>query len=445
MAEENGERSEGVLRERNRVRILDALRRQGTASRSELARLTGLSRTTVGSVVADLQSRGLVVEQADGDRQPGRGRPPVFLSLDRSAGVAVGIDFDHDRVRVALADLSSNVIAEDCVEIDVDHEAADAIEAAVEMVAALRVVANVDEGAVVGAGIGLPGPIDRRTGAVGSAVILPGWAGIPAREALARRLGVRVQVDNDANLGALAEASFGAGRGLADIVYVKLGSGVGAGLVIGGRLHHGAAGLAGEIGHVQVRPDGAVCRCGNRGCLETIAAEAALRALLRPARGHEVTRRELLELVAAGDLGATRVVNDAGLAIGRVLADLCNVVNPEAIVVGGELSEVGDPLLSGIREAVDRYALPGAADVVEVVPGELGERAEVLGALALVTQSTDSLRVIGRETVVRLGHAAGVGSVAGSPVGRKEGMHAETLDRATSERNSRNLNRGEGK
>ncbi len=175
-----------------------------------------------------------------------------------------------------------------------------------------------------------------------------------------------------------------------------------------------------------MRPDGAVCRCGNRGCLETIAAEAAIRALLRPTRGHDVTRRELLELVADGDLGATRVVNDAGLAVGRVLADLCNVVNPEAIVVGGELSEAGEPLLSGIREAVDRYALPGAADVVEVVPGELGERAEVLGALALVTQSTDSLRVIGREIAVRFGHAAGAGSVAGSPVGRKEGMHAET-------------------
>jgi predicted NBD/HSP70 family sugar kinase len=175
-----------------------------------------------------------------------------------------------------------------------------------------------------------------------------------------------------------------------------------------------------------VRPDGAVCRCGNRGCLETIAADAAIRALLGPTRGHDVTRRELLDLVAAGDLGATRVINDAGLAVGRVLADLCNVVNPEAIVVGGELGEAGEPLLSGIREAVDRYALPGAAEVVEVVHGELGERAEVLGALALVTQSTDSLRVIGGEAVVRFGHAAGAGEAAGSPVGRKEGMRAET-------------------
>jgi predicted NBD/HSP70 family sugar kinase/biotin operon repressor len=422
VAELNGERSEGVLRERNRVRVLDALRRQGTASRSELARLTGLSRTTVGSVVADLQSRGLVVEHADGDRQPGRGRPPVLLGRDRSAGVAVGIDFDHDRVRVALADLSSNVIAEDCADIDVDHEAADAIDAAVEMVSAVLVVANADEASVVGAGIGLPGPIDRRTGTVGSAVILPGWAGIHASEALGKRLGVHVQVDNDANLGALAEASFGAGRGLSDIVYVRLGSGVGAGLVMGGRLHTGAAGLAGEIGHVQVRPDGAVCRCGNRGCLETIASEAAIRALLLPAVGYDLTRRELLELVASGDLGATRVVNDAGLAVGRVLADLCNVVNPEAIVVGGELSEAGDPLLNGIREAVDRYALPGAADVVAVVPGELGERAEVLGALALVTQSTETLRVIGTESVVSFRNAAGPESAAWVSVGGKEGV-----------------------
>src|SRR5262249_32751626 len=160
---------------------------------------------------------------------------------------------DHDRVRVALADLSSNVLGEDDVEIDVDHSAAEAIDAAVEMVAALRAASEVDEARIVGAGVGLPGPIDRHTGTGSSAFILPGWAGIKAQKVLADRLGARVQVDNDANLGALAEASFGAGRGLSDVVYVRLGSGVGAGLVLGGRLHSGAAGLAGEIGHVQVR------------------------------------------------------------------------------------------------------------------------------------------------------------------------------------------------
>ena len=425
MAELDGERS-GVLRERNCVRVIDALRRQGRASRSDLARLTGLSRTTVGSLVADLQARGLIVEHGDDDRQPGRGRPPIVLSLDRSAGVAIGIDFDHDRVRVALADLSANVLGEDCVEIDVDHSASDAIDAVVEMVEALRIGAGVERTELVGAGVGLPGPIDRRSGRVGSAVILPGWADLPARETLARRLGLRVQVDNDANLGALAELSFGAGRGLSDLIYVRLGSGVGAGLVMGGRLHHGAAGLAGEIGHVQVRADGAVCRCGNRGCLETIAAEGAIRALLRPARGHDLTRREILELVAEGDLGATRVVNDAGRAVGRVLADLCNAVNPEAVVVGGELSEAGEPLLSGIREVIDRYALPGAAQVVRVVHGELGDRAEVLGAVALVTKSPDASALIARQSVVRFGSAVAAGSTASRPVGREEATHAET-------------------
>src|SRR5712692_7603947 len=177
VAELNGERS-GVLRERNCVRVVDALRRRGLASRSDLARMTGLSRTTVGSLVADLQARGLVVEHVAEAREPGRGRPPVLLSLDRSAGVAVGIDFDHDRVRVALADLSSTVLAEDCDEIDVDHSASDAIDAAVEIVAKLRVAANVDEAQLVGAGVGLPGPIDRRTGTIGSPLILPGWAGL---------------------------------------------------------------------------------------------------------------------------------------------------------------------------------------------------------------------------------------------------------------------------
>jgi len=424
LAELNGERA-GVLRERNCARVIEALRRQGLASRSDLARMTGLSRTTVGSLVAELQARGLVLEEADGRRRGGRGRPPVFVRFDPAAGVAVGIDFDHDRVRVALADLSSTVLAEDCAEIDVDHSAPDAIDAALEILAALQESAGVGDAQIVGAGVGLPGPIDRRTGTVGSAVILPGWAGLPARDTLAQRLGMGVQVDNDANLGALAEFSFGAGRGLSDMVYVRLGSGCGAGLVLGGSLHHGAAGLAGEIGHVQVREDGAVCRCGNRGCLETIAGDAAIRALLRPARGHDVSRQEVLELVAAGDLGTTRVVSDAGYAIGRVLADLCNAVNPEAVVVGGELSEAGEPLLAAIREAIDRYALPGAAEVVKVVHGELGERAELLGAVALVTQGTEALALTEPETFVSFGGAVAADTTARRPAGRREVLHAE--------------------
>ena len=416
----------GAQRERNAHRVIDALRRRGIASRSDLARTTGLSRTTVGSLVADLQARRLLIEHEENSRQgqPGRGRPPVLLRLDPSVGVAVGIDFDHGRVRVALADLSSAVLGEACSEMDVDRSAVDAMDAAVAMIGDVRRAAAVDETQLVGAGVGLPGPIDRRTGTVGSSVILPGWAGLAAGRELSRRLGLHVEVDNDANLGALAEASFGAGRDMSDIVYVRLGSGLGAGLVLGGRLYHGATGLAGEIGHVQVRADGAICRCGNRGCLETIATEGALAALLRPALGRDVTGRELLDLVAAGDLGARRAVNDAGRAVGRVLADLCNALNPEAIVVGGELSEAGEPLLGGIRTAVDRYALPGAARAVRVLASELGERAELLGALALVIGNTEGLS---SADLAALTHpTAPNGLVELGSVLRKEEMRAAT-------------------
>ncbi len=385
------------LRELNRLRVVDELRRSGTASRAELARLTGLSRTTVASVVAELQGSGLVVEPPaeEAPASGGRGRPPVLLRLDPAAGIAVGLDFDHGHVRVALADLSSTVIAEGSAAYDVDHDASGALELAERLVAELLDGAGIDRSRVVGAGVGVAGPFDKRTGRMGSASILPGWSGIEPGVELTRRLGVHARVDNDANLGALGEASYGAGVGLGDVVYVRLGSGIGAGLVLGGRLHSGATGIAGELGHVTVRPEGDVCKCGNRGCLETVAAVGPLLAALGSARGHELTVADLVGLVAEGDIGARRVVHDAGRAVGRVLSDLCNSLNPGAIVVGGELSAAGDPLLDGIRESIDRYALPAAAAAVEVRPGSLGERAELLGALALVIADTDRLRSAG--------------------------------------------------
>jgi predicted NBD/HSP70 family sugar kinase len=385
----------GTLRELNRLRVVDALRRAGTASRTDLARMTGISRTTVATLVSDLQSRGLIVEMPDARTEPsGRGRPPVLLRLDAAAGAALGVDFGHRHVRVAVADLSSTVLAESLVELDVDSAPEDALDAAAELAADVVTEAGLDGSRIIGAGVALSAPIDLHEGVLGSTV-LPNWAGVRAGEELSRRLEIPVELDNDANLGALAEVSFGAGRGLADVVYVMMSAGVGAGLVLGGRLYHGATGIAGELGHVQVRPDGAVCRCGSRGCLETVASTGALLSLLRPTHGVELTLGAMLELVADGDLPARRVVNDAGRAVGRALADLCNYLNPAAIVVGGELSLAGDALLDGVREEIERYSLPGAAAAVEVRAGILGDRAEVLGALALVIADTGRLRSAG--------------------------------------------------
>jgi predicted NBD/HSP70 family sugar kinase len=385
----------GTLRELNRLRVVDALRRAGIASRTDLARATGISRTTVATLVSDLQARGLIVEVPDARAEPsGRGRPPVLLRLDAAAGAALGVDFGHGHVRVAVADLSSTVLAEELVELDVDGAPENALDAASELVDDVLVEAGIDRSRIIGAGMALSAPIDLEQGVLGSTV-LPNWAGIQAGEELSRRLEIPVELDNDANLGALAEVSFGAGRGLADVVYVMMSAGIGAGLVLGGRLYHGATGIAGELGHIQVRPEGTVCRCGSRGCLETVASTGALLSLLRPTHGPDLSLQAMLELVADGDLPARRVVNDAGRMVGRALADLCNYLNPAAIVVGGELSLAGDALLGGLREEIDRYALPGAAQSVEIKAGVLGDRAEVLGALALVIADTARLRSAG--------------------------------------------------
>jgi predicted NBD/HSP70 family sugar kinase/biotin operon repressor len=381
-------------RKRNRLLIVDELRQRRVATRGELAQATGLSRATIAALVRDLEARGLVVEQSNGNgaaaRGP-RGRPALPLRLGTPAGVAIGVDFGHDCLRIAVADLSSTVLAERFVSLDVDHHPDVALTAAANAIDELLEQTGFSRSQVIGVGVGVPAPVDGRTGVVGSSPIVAAWAGLDIRREAAQRFGVHVEVDNDANLEALAEASAGEGRGKSDLVYVKLSSGIGAGLVLAGELCRGSAGFAGEIGHIQVRPDGPVCRCGNRGCLETVASTGALLLLLRPIYGDDLTLEALLQLSRDGDDAAVRVIHDAGRAVGRVLADICNTINPGLIVVGGDLSRAGEPLVFGIREAVDRYALPAAATSVVVTQGALGDRAALMGALTLAISDTERL------------------------------------------------------
>jgi predicted NBD/HSP70 family sugar kinase len=381
------------LRERNSLRVIDLLREHGTASRADIARWTGLSRSTVSSLVSDLQDSGLVVEQ-DGETartRAGAGRPPVLLALEPAAGVALGVDFGHSHLRVAVADLSSRILAERHQRLDVDRAATEALDAAAELVDEVLAEAGVGRGDVVAVGMGLPGPIDRITGVVGSSVILPGWAGLRPAAELERRIGMGVEVDNDANLGALAEVMFGVARGAGDVIYLKVSSGIGAGVVMGGRLQRGATGLAGELGHVLADPGGRVCRCGNRGCLETVAAAPALLELMRASHGPDLSVADLLALATEGDVGASRVLTDAGRAIGQSLSVLVNSLNPERVVFGGDLSTAGESLLDGVRESLRRFALPGAVEAVRLQIGVLGDRAGVLGALSLVISDTERL------------------------------------------------------
>ncbi len=362
------------LREFNRLKVLEVVREQGTVSRSEIAKLTGLARSTVSTLVGELQRAGLVVEREDsptGNAASG-GRPPLLISLDPGAGAVIGIQLDHDFVRVAIADLALTVLAEGAIQTDVDHDAQAGLDAAADLVASLLAKTGIDADRLIGAGVALSGPIDRTTGQVEPGTILPSWVGVDVASWLSERLELPVAVENDANLGALAESVLGAGRGASEMVYVMLSGGIGGGLILGGRLYRGARGIAGEIGHVSVDDAGQMCRCGNRGCLETVVGGGALTELLRRSHGKDITLEQVIALAQGGDPGCERVIADAGHTVGRVAAALCNQLNPERIVVGGELALAGELLLDPMRESIRRYAIPAAVEDLTVVAGAFG-------------------------------------------------------------------------
>jgi predicted NBD/HSP70 family sugar kinase len=370
------------VRASNRERILELLRARGPMSQADLARASGLSPATISSIARELREDGWL-EGSDGET-PARGRA---LALSRSAGVAVGIDFGHSHVRVAIADLAHTVLAEAEQALDVDHEAHEGVALAGRLVRELLEELNLGADRVTGVGMGLPAPLRRDTGEVGDSAILPGWIGARPEELMRTELGLAVRVENDANLGALAEIVWGAGRGCTDLVYVKVATGVGAGLVLNARLYHGSSGTAGELGHMTIDEGGPVCRCGNRGCLEAFAGAEAVLEPLRRRHGERLTLRQVVLQAQAGDVGCQRVVADAGHALGIAVAGVCNLLAPERVLVGGELAQAGEVLLEPLRASLGRSAIAATREV-PVLAGVLGERAEVLGAVALVLRES---------------------------------------------------------
>jgi predicted NBD/HSP70 family sugar kinase len=315
------------------------------------------------------------------------------LTPSRPPGHVVGIDFGHAHVGVAVADTAGEVLAESRLGADVDHHADEVLDMSARMTRDLLSQAGVPLGQVVAVVAGIPGPVDPRTGALRPPAILAAWAGRDAGQEMATRLGLPVEVANDADLGALGELRYGAGRGRRDFVYVKASHGVGAGLVLGGRIYRGAAGMAGEIGHTSLPDATEWCRCGNRGCLETVVSLGPLGRRLTqigipPATGGAGWPAGRLQENAL----AVRVLTEAGRILGRALADLCNCLNPEAVILGGEIGTAGPPLVAGVRESIDRYAQPAAAEAVQVLAAGLGARSELMGAVALAAGQVAGLR-----------------------------------------------------
>lgn len=373
--------SQGALRELNQQRLVDALLGRGPLTQAELARQTGLSTATVSNIVKTMAAVGAV----ETEPTTSSGRRALLVKLSNNGAVAVGIDFGRRHLRVVLTTLGYDVVAEKFVELPLGHRAIDSIDKASVVLNQLLEQSGLQSSSVLGVGVGIPGPIDQRTGTVAQGAILPEWIGIRLQD-LEERLHFPVVFDNDANLGALAEVTWGPHRKIENLVFVKIGSGIGAGLLLNGRVFYGSVGITGEIGHETVADHGIVCHCGNRGCLETVASTSVMIDHLSRRESAPIRTSDIVRNALARDSATLRVLDDAGVAVGRAIASVANLVNPEVIVIGGPLAGLGDLLLRPIERGLVRHAVPIVGDATSLVMSSLGDRAEALGAAALVLQ-----------------------------------------------------------
>jgi predicted NBD/HSP70 family sugar kinase len=366
----------------NRLRVLDAVREQGALTQVEIAGVTGLSAATVSNLVKELDAAGAVTLSPS----IRNGRRAVQVSVAASHGLVAAVVFGDRDVRVALGTGGAEVLSQKRMPLPADHAADEGMTRGARLLHELVVHSGHGLGEVRAVGVGLPAPIDTVSGQVGSEGILPGWRGVPVASAMAEALGTKVLLDNTANLAALGEFKFGALQGVTNGIFIKASYGVGAGLILGGELFRGSAGTAGEIGHVTIDEDGPVCRCGNRGCLDTFVGAQAVLGALRGSHG-ALTLRDVISRALEGDPGCRRVLEDAGRHIGVAVAGVVNLLNPEVVAIGGQVARVGDLVLDPMREAIERCAIPSAAASLDLRLGALDtEDADVLGALALADQ-----------------------------------------------------------
>lgn len=374
--------SQGALRHLNQERLVEFLLANGPSTQAELARGTGLSTATVSNIVRDMTVKGVV----DTTPVTSSGRRALLVQLTDTGDIAVGVDFGRRHVRIVLCTLGYAVLAEQELVLPLGYDVAEAIADASGLLDRMLTSGGHDRESVLSVGIGIPGPIDRRTGTVLQGAILPEWVGVTLRQ-LEDAFRFPVVLDNDANLGALGEVTWGARRGARNIIFVKIGTGIGAGLILNGLPYYGSLGITGELGHTPVVDSGVICRCGNRGCLETVASTTVMIESLARSGTEAGTIADVLRLGLERDAAALRVVGDAGQAIGQAIGSIANVINPELVLIGGPLVGLGEALLEPIRRGIQHNAIPIIADTTMVSVSSLGDRAESLGAAALVIQN----------------------------------------------------------
>ena len=366
--------------------LLQLIREGDGSTRADLATRTGLARSTITQRLEQLQGLGLLKEVAGAESTGGR--PPMRLVFNEDAALVLAADLGATHSRLAVTNLGGQVLASDRGDIEI----ADGPEVVLEWVEqrfnALLAEAGADRDAVAGIGIGVPGPVEHSTGLPRNPPIMPGWDGFPIPERFAQ-FGAPVLVDNDVNIMAVGE-HWAHWREVEHLLFVKVGTGIGCGIIVDGKVHRGADGAAGDLGHVRIPVDedeeDVVCSCGNVNCLEALAGGGAMARRLR-SQGVEVRdSRSLVELTRAGLPAAVQLVRHSGRLIGEVLAAAVNFYNPSVIVIGGDVADAQEQLLASIREVVYQRSLPLATRHLRIVRSPLEDRAGVIGAAAMVTE-----------------------------------------------------------
>ena len=375
----------------NKHAVVDLIRfTSGGISRIELSRQMNLTRAAITTIVADLQSEGLVREV---ESHYPSGRRPIVLEINPERGYVVGIDMGATHVTILVTDYSARVVRELDETLDINAGPAVCLPRVEELVHRILAEAGLTLKDVSAIGAGVPGPVVAGVGVSGPP-IMPGWDGYPIRDDLAKRFGLPVSLRNDAELGAIGEWAYGAGRGERHLAYIKVGTGIGAGLLLDGQIYGGANGSAGEIGHVTIDESGPICTCGNRGCLEALAGGRAIarRAIQEVNSGRrtmlaEITptsnirSRDVIAAARRGDLVSQQIVSEAGVHLGTALASLVNLFNPSMVVVGGGVAQIGDLLLEPIRATVHQRSLLPASRSVRITSALLGRRSSAMGAV----------------------------------------------------------------
>jgi predicted NBD/HSP70 family sugar kinase len=364
--------------------MLSLIRAGEATTRADLARRTGLARSTVAQRVDALLAHELVYEVGGGESTGGR--PPAMLAFNQGAGVVLAADLGATHSRLAVSDLAGAPLAQVASDIEIALGPHEVLEWAHERFAELLEESDRRPEDVRGIGIGVPGPVAFSAGKPVNPPIMPGWDGFSIPDWFADRFAAPVLVDNDVNIMALGE-HFSHWRDCDQLMFIKVGTGIGCGVVAEGHIHRGAQGAAGDIGHIRITGhDDVVCRCGNIGCLEAVAGGRALALRLAEEGLEAANTRDVVRLVRAGNPVAIRMVREAGRHLGEVLAGCVNFFNPAVVVIGGDLAEVHEQLLAGVREVTFRRSLPLATHDLQLVPSRLGDLAGAIGAAVLVIE-----------------------------------------------------------